>query len=152
MKSLMNEGKEIQKRMRKSIEKKQDAKERAFLNNMMLGKVASAARYINNEDAVKGVHELNEEIKEILLSKHPEARDIDPEVRIHSTNEQHPEPVIYEEITVNLVQKTAKKMKGSGGPTHIDADIWKTSHVQKSLKSVTNSMSVNCRYCKNLMH
>ena len=36
-----------------------------------------------------------------------------------------PEPVIYEAITAELVQKTARFMKGSGGPTLVDADIWK---------------------------
>ena len=50
----MSEGKEIQKRMKKSLERKEQAKEKAFIANMLLGKVGVAARFINNEDAIKG--------------------------------------------------------------------------------------------------
>ena len=79
--SLMSEGKEIQKRMKKSIERKEQSKERAFLNNMMLGKVGAAAKFINNDDAIKGVHNLTDEIKTILQSKHPEAREVHPDAK-----------------------------------------------------------------------
>ena len=40
-------------------------------------------------------------------------------------NLEAPDKVIYEEIDSELVRKTANKMKGSGGPTQIDADTWK---------------------------
>ena len=36
-----------------------------------------------------------------------------------------PQPIIFEEITADQVQRVAKKMKGSGGPTQVDSEIWR---------------------------
>ena len=47
---------------------------------MLLGKVGDAAKKINNDDSIKGVHELNNEIRDILQEKHPQARPVDPEI------------------------------------------------------------------------
>ena len=83
--------------------------------------------WINNDDSVKGVHSLSDEIKEILQQKHPKARDVDPGVILlpgDGDATSPPEPVIYEEITANMVQTTARNMRGSGGPTLVDSDTW----------------------------
>ena len=120
----MKENKEIQKRLRKTLDRREESRDRAFLRNMLLGKIGPAAKFINNEDAVKGVHTLTEEIKTILLSKHPEAKNVHPSALLPAQNEE-PDHVIYEEIDAELVRKIANKMKGSGGPTQIDADTWK---------------------------
>ena len=103
------------------------------MKNMLLGKTGSAAKFINNEDGVKGVHSLSSEIKQILLSKHPSAEDIQPETVLPHTNAEEPENVIYEEIDSVLVQKVANKLKGSGGPTQVDADTWRDFTGAKSL-------------------
>ena len=68
---------------------------------------------MNNEDSVKGVHVLNEEIKDILQDKHPKSRPSLPEATLPLTSDP-PQPVIYEEITSESVYKIALKMKGSG--------------------------------------
>ena len=70
---------------------------------MLLGKTGPAAKSINNEDTVKGVHNLNEEIKTILQSKHPEARAVHPSAILPNSNEEEPDNVIYEEIDADLV-------------------------------------------------
>ena len=93
---------------------------------MLLGKTGAAAKLINYEDGTKGVHGLTDEIKEILLEKHPEARPLNPEVVVPSVNAEHVEPVLFESIDSELVQKTSNKMKGSGGPTQVDADMWRS--------------------------
>ena len=54
----MKENKEIQKRLRKTLDRREESRDRAFLRNMLLGKIGPAAKFINNEDAVKGVHTL----------------------------------------------------------------------------------------------
>ena len=100
---------------------------------MLLGKIGPAAKFINNEDAVKGVHSLNKEIKTILLSKHPEGSEIDPSTLLPRTNEGEPETVIYEEIDAELFRKIANRMKGSGGPTQIDSDMWRDFTGAKTL-------------------
>ena len=41
---------------------------------------------INNEDSIIAVHTLNEEIKAILLQKHPKRRDAHPDMMLQETN------------------------------------------------------------------
>lgn len=91
---------------------------------MMFGRVGQAAKFINNESSIKGVHQLNDEIKNILMEKHPNARGVDAEILIPQSATQV-QPVIFEEITAETVQKTARILNGSGGPSLIDSDIWK---------------------------
>ena len=134
--NLLKECKEIQKRMSKKFKqqkKQKEAKDRLFMRNMMHGKIGQAAKFVNNEDEVTGVHNLTSEIKEILLQKHPEAGEMHPDTILLSINDENPEPVIFEEIDALLVQKIAKKLKGSGGPTQIDADMWKDFTGAKAL-------------------
>ena len=140
IKSMLNEGKEIQKRMKKAFDRKEEVKDKAFMRNMLIGKIGPAAKFINNEDSVKGVHSLTDEIKTILQEKHPEARDIQPEVIIPVVNSSGVETVLYEEIDSELVQKIANRMKGSGGPTQVDADMWRTFTGSKAFGKTTESL------------
>ena len=125
LKSLMDEATEIQRRIKiKPQQDKTEANQKAFVNLMLLGKVGDAAKKINNDDAIKGVHQVSNEIREILQQKHPESREAVPEVILPQTSVP-PQAVIYEDITAHAVYKIAKNMRGSGGPTQIDSDIWK---------------------------
>ena len=127
--SLMAETREIQQRMnsKKSAKKsarKEETREKAFLRLMMFAKIGPAAKYVNNDDNIKGVHPLTNEIKEILQSKHPAGQEADPNVMYECTVDP-PQPVIYEAFTADQVQRIAKNMNGSGGPTLLDSDTWK---------------------------
>ena len=122
--SLMNECNEIQKRMKSTIRRKEETKHNYFIKLMMYGKIGDAAKKINSEDSIKGVHPLTDEIKEILQEKHPKSREVDPDIIITQENVPH-ETVMYEEITADLVYKTTRQMRGSGGPTLVDSDMWK---------------------------
>ena len=124
LKSILNETNETQKRMKRTLSNKKETKEKAFIRLMMFGKVGQAAKYINNDDSVKGVHPLNEEIKNILQEKHPKSREVDDEIILPQTADPT-QPVIFEEIDADTVQKTARYLKGSGGPSLIDSEIWK---------------------------
>ena len=84
--SLMDETNEIQKRMTSSITKKEESREKAFVRLMMFGKIGQAAKFINNDDAIKGVHQLNNEIKGILSEKHPSGREADPSILLRHLN------------------------------------------------------------------
>ena len=134
IRSLMSETNEVQKRLKKAAAKKEETREKAFVRLMMFGKIGPAAKFINNEDAVKGVHSLNDEITNILQAKHPEKREVDPEIIIEH-HAQTPEPIIFEEITAEKVQKVVRNMTGSGGPTLIDADTWKDFLCSKAFNS-----------------
>ena len=141
LQSLMQEMVEIQKRLKpsKGSKKKVDAAQKAFVKLMLLGKVGVAAKRINNEDSVKGVHQLNDEIKNILQEKHPKGREASPEILLPS-RASSPESVIFERITAETVYKTAKQMKGSGGPTLIDSDMWKQFLCSKAYGNTTTGL------------
>ena len=144
---LMEEANEIQKRLKsdqnhanhKKMEK--DAHDhKRFTQLMMLGRIGEAAKLINNEDSIIGVHTLNEEIKAILQQKHPEGKDADPDILLQETNDT-PQPVVYERISVDLVQKTAKNLRGSGGPTLVDSESWRHFLCSKWLGKATVDLS-----------
>ena len=114
IKSLMDETAEIQRRLkpRKSEGDRTEENQKSFVKLMLLGKIGDAAKKVNNEDTIKGVHTLSDEIQNILQQKHPEGRD-PPEVLLLPTSDP-PQPVMFEAITADLVYRTAKRMRGSG--------------------------------------
>ena len=135
----MDETNEIQKRMTSSITKKEESREKAFVRLMMFGKIGQAAKFINNDDAIKGVHQLNNEIKGILSEKHPSGREADPSILLQH-NAPSPQPVIFEEIDAEKIHKIARNMKGSGGPTHVESDSWKEFLCSKSHGNASNQL------------
>ena len=141
IKSLMDEAAEIQRRLKSKtgVGSKDGADQKAFVKLMLLGKVGEAAKKINNDDSIKGVHQLSDEIKEILQQKHPDSKEPSPDVLLTVSNTA-PEAVMYEAITSDLVYKTAKRMKGSGGPTLIDSDMWKQFLCSKAFGNTTTNL------------
>ena len=113
---LLSENREIQKKLRRSQEKKKESKEKAFSRLMLLGKVSQAMKFVNSEDETRGVHSLTDEIKDLLQQKHPKAREVSEDILLPQTALE-PEDVIYEEIDGTAVYKAAKQIQGSGGPT-----------------------------------
>ena len=71
LESLMDEAREIQRRIKtKASPDKTEANQKAFVNLMLMGKLGDAAKKINNDDSIKGVHSLDDNIKAILQKKH----------------------------------------------------------------------------------
>ena len=68
-------------------------------------------------------------------------KDAEPEALVVGIREEV-QPVIFEEINVELVQRIARGMRGSGGPTLIDSDVWK--HILLS-KAYGNASSQLCQ-------
>ena len=103
--SLLSETGEIQSRLKPRPQKdiQNDVNRKMFTNLMLLGKLGDAAKKINNDDSIKGVHQLTEEIKNILQQKNPQGQEPKPEVILLPTSTP-PEPVIYEEITADIEQ------------------------------------------------
>ena len=135
----MDECREIQARMKKTLEGKQESKEKAFCRLMLLGKVGEAMRFINSEDATLGVHDISDEVKDILLQKHPIAKQADEDI-IPPNEWTEPQQVIYEEIDGESVYRAAKKLHGSGGPTLIDSDGWKHILCSKSYGKASSDL------------
>ena len=121
---LLAEGREIQKRLSNKQKKREKNRDKSFCQLMLLGKVSQAMKYINNEDQARGIHTLNDTIKELLQEKHPKGRIAEEDILLPTTSSTA-HPVIYEEITADKVQTAALNLHGSGGPTLVDADGWK---------------------------
>ena len=141
---ILSENREIQKRLCKYHDKKRESKEKAFCRLMLQGKVSQAMKFINNEDETRGVHNLTDEIKQLLEEKHPKAGPKHDEVLIPPVADT-PESVIFESIDGTAVHKAAKQIQGSGGPTLIDADGWK--HILCSKSYVRRPLCSNIRSC-----
>ena len=124
LKSLMDEARAIQCKEKQRKQAEAPSKMKGFCRLMMLGKVGQAMKMINNEDAIIGVHKLSRKIKGLLLEKHPPARTPPPDILLPIT-EPEPQPVIFEGISAELVEKAALNVRGSGGPTLIDSDGWR---------------------------
>ena len=122
--SLMEEARVIQEKLKRKKQSHDSSIQKGFSRLMMVGKVGQAMKLINNEDAVVGIHTLNREIKSILQDKHPKAEIPPADILLPITAPQA-QPVIFAEISAELVEKAALNVKGSGGPTHLDADGWK---------------------------
>ena len=60
----------------------------------------------------------------ITCQKHHKAEDLHPGAILPITKPP-PNPVIFEQITAELIQRSSQQLTGSGGPTLIDADAWK---------------------------
>jgi hypothetical protein len=89
---------------------------------MMHGKVTQAAKLMDQEHSL-GVHDLTNEVKQVVLDKHPEPTPLHPEVAAKHQNEpSNVEPVIFESIDKFSIYKAAKNTFGSAGPGHVDSD------------------------------
>ncbi len=122
---IMSECKEIQKRLGLSKQSEAPSKQRSFTNMMLLGKVKEAVKLINADSDVTGVHEITNAVRTALQEKHPTGEEIDESV-VEGGHRERVEVVTFEGIDQELVQKLAKTTFGSGGPSQVNADIWKS--------------------------
>ena len=121
---LLGEAREIQRRLVKAEKNIEESNEKAFCRLMLQGKVAKALKFIDNNSDITGVHEINDNTINKLKEKHPTAQEAHDDILMEVVYET-PEPVIYENITAELIQKVMKHIDGSGGPTKLDADFFK---------------------------
>ena len=91
---------------------------------MMAGKVRQALKLVDADSEVLGVHAMNDEIREVLQRKHPEAEQAQPQA-MDQSEVPAVENVIFEEINASMVIKSAEGTSGAGGPTRLDAEGWK---------------------------
>eukprot|EP00117_Sycon_ciliatum_P037591 scpid15790/ scgid28089/ len=102
-----------------------------FSRHVFSGNINSAIRCLS-ESKSPGVLRLDdiadpatgETVDDILRQKHPAGADPDPDVLL----EGEPEPVrtvLFAAITADLIKKIARSIKGSSGPSGVDADGWR---------------------------
>ena len=133
LKELLAECKTIQQRMLKTKNRQLESNAKGFTKLMLQGKVKQALKLVNEDNDITGVHELDDEIRMILESKHPPAEPITEEAIVQNQLPRTPvESVIFEEINASSIKDAARNTFGSGGPTKVDSDVWKFILCSKS--------------------
>ncbi len=103
---------------------------------MMNGSVRKALKFIDNdESATVGIHPLTEEVKQALEEKHPAPGNINERSLLDDSDVEFPDPVIFEAIDADAIIMSAKNIDGSGGPTNIEASIWRHFFVLNFMKN-----------------
>ena len=128
------------KRLKKSSRKEESAK-RGFSRLMMMGKLKQALKLINSNSDIFGVHEINDDIREVLKSKHPDPEPCHESALIEGNSDPTVQEVIFAGIDGEMVRKAAEKTFGSGGPTKIDADVWKHILCSKVYQNSSNILA-----------
>ena len=121
---LLNEAKEIQKRLLSTRKRQTESTLRGFARLMAEGKVKQALKLIDADNEITGVHSLSNHVRDVLHDKHPRGEDMHPDAAIQG-DAPVVQPVIFEEINAQSIQSAAQSVRGSGGPTNIDADLWR---------------------------
>ena len=122
---LLKHSQDIQKQLKIIEFKAKQNKSKAFCRLMLAGNIKKAMKFINNEDPTAGVHRVTDEIETILKTKHPSPGNVVPEALLDGEDVVIPDSVIFEAIGADEIIKSAKNIDGSGGPTNIDAEIWR---------------------------
>ena len=130
---LLKEARALQKRIRGKKGKKSHGKDKArlFADKIRKGKVAAATRTLETDGEMAGILPLDEATRKTLRDKHPEAKTAHPDTKFQGQY-QPPHPVIFQQITGDVVWKHALHTQGAAGPSGLDAAGWKTilsSHV-----------------------
>ena len=132
IKDLINEGKMIQKRFQTSQRKTKSNITKAFANLILQGKTAAACKLINREQG--GPVMVNDEVMAKLKDKHPKAKSASSQAILPNLAPRVIEPILYEGIDAQMVHKSAMNTKGSGGPSKVDAEIWRQMLCSKSFQ------------------
>ena len=89
----------------------------------MEGQINSALRYLSEDDS-GGVFPLTDDVVRQLREKHPDAQWAKLGSLLFGPVEDIPDSV-YQEINGELVREAALRTKGSGGPSGVDANVFK---------------------------
>ncbi len=79
---------------------------------------------MNLEDKLKtGTSDLERTVRDILEDKHPASRLTSLDVLLPGDN-QPPNPIIFDSLNANLIEKAALKTKGAADLSGLDAFAW----------------------------
>ena len=126
--ALVREGSAIQSRLTKKKQKPQHHAQ-VFTRLMLQGKVGAALRWISNNNS--GALNITTEVLNQLKSKHPESMEARDNSLLFGPIYKV-EPIIYNNIDGRTIEKAARSMNGSAGPSGIDGEAWKRLLCSKS--------------------
>ena len=128
---LIREGQDIQKRLQKSRHSLNKDNAKIFSNLMFKGKVSAALKMLSQEEI--GVHEVNEQVIRDLQAKHPAPQKI-PNETLYEGPINKVLPTYFDEIDESMVLKAITVTKGAGGPSHMDAELYRHLLTSKKFK------------------
>ena len=118
-----------------------------FANLIMRRQIHSALRYLCNDNG-GGVLPLTDDVMRQLKEKHPEAREASLGSLLFGPVEDIPDSV-FPEIDGEMVRDAALRTKGSGGPSGVDANGFRSLLACKSFKKsgtdLCNAVAVMAR-------
>ena len=154
---LIEEGRCIQQRLNQyKYESNPDHTARVFSRLMLLGKVKEAINFIfitrtanskllKLDDPIQITTPNGEETtittKEVLILKHPQGKEADPHTLLDpntTMNASIVNPIIFESLDSTAIKKAASFIKGSAGPSGIDAQLWRRMCL--SFKPASNNL------------
>ena len=135
---LVKEGTAIQKRFKAGTRQTSQNLTRSFSNLVLQGKISAACKLINRNNG--GPLEITENVLNILKEKHPASKQATNAALVPDPTPRFVEPIIFEGIDSNLVHKAALNINGSGGPTKIDAEIWRQMLCSRSFHPASQNL------------
>ena len=131
--SLVQEGRAIQSRFLRNMQKSQAQTALTFAKLMMEGKVKAALHHVSNQSRGGILHmdsqvdlDGSDTVREILKKKHPPGKPIVPSAIIPPevpVKEHH--PVIFEDLNGSLIRSIALRTSGAAGPSGMDSSAWR---------------------------
>ena len=143
---LLREGRAIQgplKGRRPPVDLNSNAnKARKFAKLMMEGKIRAALRLLSTESQSGPmrlddiVDESGKSVRDVLEEKHPDPQPIHPDAILDTaTVDNNYHPILFDNITPEMIRNCALHTEGSAGPSGMDALCWRrlcTSFGEKS--------------------
>ena len=125
---LFNEAQVIQSRLKQSVKTNidSDSLDRKFRNLITSGNVSGALRLLDSNPS-SGLLDLNDDTIKLLHEKHPKAKPFCERMALNAAvnPERKFDPIIFDDVTPELIQRIALQTKGSAGPSQANADDWK---------------------------
>ena len=92
----------------------------SFRRLMATGKINAAMKVLENSNGT-GILPINNDTIQMLNDKHPKGEDEQQDMILMGPI-KHIDPIIFEELTPDLIKKTAFHLNGSAGPSNLDSD------------------------------
>ena len=121
---LVKEGEILQKRLQTEINSNKKTEgdiEKKFRNFMVAGNVKGAMRLVE-KGSESGILPINDETKKLLKEKHPQAKPLFKELLVKNDEIRPFNPVIFDDITPELIQRLVINTNGAAGPSQLNAE------------------------------
>ena len=128
--SLLQEGRAIQSRLKiNNRSNSSNSIAKRFSDLMLIGDVKGAIRLLSNREngSVLSLDTLinGSSVKDILHDKHPNGQPIKPSALVSGPSNSISHPILFDQLTPDLIRATALRSSGSSGPSGLDAACWK---------------------------